>query len=184
MKKEIVLLGQAKRWLCNAGLQVTFGHRVMAALNFPTSNNKISTMVGHYVRLSNHQWQLTILHLSWVIKHSITLWSNRGKNSRLSNVRPHNFVLSDQNFAWVENFSLQGKIIICSPAVSCHLTLTALWLTMKLICRLERREILTCQAPMEFAGSANGRWKMRHILKASVRSSITLFNNAQKAAMG
>lgn len=43
---------------------------------------------------------------------------------------------------------------------------------------------ITCQAPMPAAVCANGLWKMRHILKESVRISVTLLSRAQKAAMG
>lgn len=44
--------------------------------------------------------------------------------------------------------------------------------------------LLTCQAPIVAVGIAKGRWCIWHILNASVRISITLFNKAQNVAMG
>ena len=50
--------------------------------------------------------------------------------------------------------------------------------------RLGLHKSVTCHAPMPAVGVANGRWNMRHILKASLRISVILLINAQKAADG
>ena len=46
------------------------------------------------------------------------------------------------------------------------------------------RENSTCQAPIPLVGKENGRLKMRHILKASLRISVILLRSAQNAALG